>query len=101
MVRDGVDAISGSFESPRWLHTVSHSGAVVSDSTPLRPRALPASSAAARGRRSAFSRYRGAPRPGAGPATKLTLLRTRSRRWAIGYVITYRQFTDYTYFIYT
>lgn len=71
MVRDGVDAISGSFEF-RGGFIQSPTRAVVSDSTPLWSRALrlQPSSAAARGRRSAFSVYRGAPRPGGRDATR-------------------------------
>ena len=100
MVRDGVDAISGSFESPRWLHTVSHSGAVVSDSTPLRSRALRLLRLRRRAR-PAFRvfRYRGAPsgRGRARPATKL--MHYVHAGGVIGYVITYRQFTRTSYFI--
>jgi hypothetical protein len=80
MVRDGVDAISGSFESPRWLHTVSHSGAVVSDSTPLRP--LARSPPPPPPRAAGVPRFRvtGAPRgrARAGDETYLLLIRTRA-----------------------
>jgi hypothetical protein len=93
MVRDGVDAISGSFEF-RGGFIQSPTRAVVSDSTPLRSRALrllrlPAR--AARGRRSAFSVTPGAPsgRGRARPATKL--ITTYTRAGLRGYVITYRQ----------
>jgi hypothetical protein len=97
MVRDGVDAISGSFKF-RGGFIQSPTRAVVSDSTPLRSRAL----RLLRLRRRARPAFRvfalpGRPEAGRVPATKLITTYTRAGAWAIGYVITYRQFTDYTY----